>query len=58
VEDNITVLCNLHFLDLVQQYGDRVIALNKGQLVFEGKPSEIDDALFKKIYGKDAQRIG
>ena len=58
VEDNITVLCSLHFLDLVQQYGDRVIALNDGKLVFEGKPSEIDDERFRDIYGRDAERIG
>lgn len=57
-EDNLTVLCSLHFLDLVQEYGDRVIALNEGQLVFEGLPSEIDDARFKEIYGQDAERIG
>ena len=57
-EDGFTVLCSLHFLDLVQQYGDKVIALNDGQLVFEGPPSEIDDVRFREIYGKDAQRIG
>lgn len=57
-EDGITVLCSLHFLDLVQQYGDRVIALNQGKLVFQGKPSEIDDVRFKEIYGKEAERIG
>jgi len=57
-EDGMTVLCSLHFLDLVQQYGDRVIALNKGRLVFEGRPSEIDDQRFKDIYGEEAQRIG
>ncbi len=57
-EDNITVLCSLHFLDLVQEYGDRVIALNEGRLVFEGPPSDIDDVRFKEIYGQDAERIG
>ncbi len=57
-QDNITVLCSLHFLDLVQQYGDHVIALNDGQVVFEGTPREIDDERFKEIYGKEAERIG
>ena len=57
-EDRISVLCSLHFLDLVQEYGDHVIALNEGRLVFEGAPSEIDDARFKDIYGQDAERIG
>ncbi len=57
-EDGITVLCSLHFLDLVQQYADRAIALNEGRLVFNGLPVEIDDRRFKEIYGKDAERIG
>lgn len=56
--DGVTVLCSLHFLDLVHRYADRVIALNQGQLVFEGLPSEIDDKKFKDIYGRDAERVG
>jgi len=57
-EDGATVLCSLHFLDLVQEYGQRVIALNEGRLVFEGLPDEIDDAKFKDIYGQEAERVG
>lgn len=57
-EDGITVICSLHFLDLVQRYADQVIALNQGKLVFEGLPHEIDDQRFREIYGKDAERIG
>jgi phosphonate transport system ATP-binding protein len=57
-EDGVMVLCSLHFLDLVHQYADRVIALNEGRLVFEGPPAEIDDAKFKEIYGKEAERVG
>jgi phosphonate transport system ATP-binding protein len=57
-EDGITVLCSLHFLDLVQQYGTRAIALNDGRLVFDGRPDEIDDAKFIEIYGQEAERIG
>ncbi len=57
-EDGVMVLCSLHFLDLVHQYADRVIALNEGRLVFEGTPKEIDDDKFKEIYGKEAERVG
>jgi len=57
-EDGITVLCSLHFLDLVQQYGTRAIALNDGKLVFDGTPEQIDDAMFIDIYGREAERIG
>ncbi|RME43784.1 MAG: phosphonate ABC transporter ATP-binding protein [Caldilineae bacterium] len=57
-EDGITVICSLHFLDLVQRYADRVVALKDGKLVFDGLPEEIDDRRFKEIYGEEAQRIG
>jgi phosphonate transport system ATP-binding protein len=57
-EDGITVLCSLHFLDLVQQYSTRAVALNEGRLVFDGSPSEIDDEKFLEIYGQEAERIG
>lgn len=57
-EDGVTVLCSLHFLDLVHRYADRVVALNEGRLVFSGLPDEIDDKKFKEIYGKEAERVG
>jgi phosphonate transport system ATP-binding protein len=57
-ELGVTVICSLHFLDLVHRYADRVIALNNGYVVFDGLPSEIDDVKFKEIYGRDAERVG
>jgi len=56
-ERGITVLCSLHFLDLVHRYATRAIALKDGELVFEGLPQEIDDAQFKAIYGQEAERV-
>jgi len=57
-EDGVMVLCSLHFLDLVHRYADRAVALNEGKLMFDGTPEEIDDAKFKDIYGKEAERVG
>ena len=56
-EYGITVLCSLHFLDLVHRYATRAIALKDGLLVFDGLPTEIDDEHFKSIYGQEAERI-
>lgn len=56
-ERGITILCSLHFLDLVHRYATRAIALKDGELVFEGLPTQIDDAQFKAIYGQDAERV-
>jgi phosphonate transport system ATP-binding protein len=57
-DEGVTILCSLHFLDLVERYSQRVIALNDGRLVFEGTATELDDARFKDIYGREAERIG
>ena len=56
-ELKITVLCSLHFLDLVHRYATHAIALKDGELVFQGLPKEIDDAQFKAIYGQEAERV-
>jgi phosphonate transport system ATP-binding protein len=56
-ERGITILCSLHFLDLVHRYATRAIALKDGKVVFEGLPKQIDDAQFKAIYGQEAERV-
>lgn len=56
-EFGITVICNLHFLSLVREYGTRVVALKGGELIFEGSPSEIDEDWFKRIYGEEAVEV-
>ncbi len=59
-EQNITVLCSLHYLDLVQRYATRVIGLRDGELVYEGTGDDIrriTDEEFKHIYGEEAQRL-
>lgn len=60
-EDGITVMCSLHFLDLVQRYSTKVIGLRDGRVVFEGTKediAQINDERFKEIYGEDAKRLG
>jgi phosphonate transport system ATP-binding protein len=56
-ERGITVLCSLHFLDLVHRYATTAIALKDGELVFQGLPQQIDDVQFKTIYGQEAERV-
>lgn len=56
-EDKMTVICSLHFLDLVHRYASRVIGLKDGRKVFEGLPQEIDKARFKEVYGEEAQEV-
>lgn len=48
----ITTLVNLHFLDLARQFGDRVIGMRAGKVVFDGTGAEADDTVFEDIYGR------
>src|SRR5262245_33462685 len=56
-EDGITVIANLHFLSLARRYATRVVALNAGRIVFDGLPTEIDEARFRQIYGEEAVEV-
>jgi len=52
-----TIICNLHFLSLVRQYATRVIALKKGEMVFDGSALDINEAWFREIYGEEAREV-
>lgn len=56
-QDHITVLCSLHFLDLVHRYATRVVGLKAGELVFDGLPSELTAEKFKEVYGEEAEMV-
>lgn len=59
-DEGITVICSLHYLDLVQRYATRVIGLKDGQIVYRGSQEEIrrmTDEEFKEIYGAEAVRV-
>jgi len=52
-ELGITTLVNLHFLDLAREYGQRIIGLRQGELVYDGSARKVSDADFREIYGRD-----
>jgi len=51
-ELGITTLVNLHFLDLAKVYGERIIGLRSGELVYDGTGAQADEAVFREIYGR------
>lgn len=56
-QDDITVLCSLHFLDLVHRYASRVVGLKAGEVVFDGLPDELTPERFKEVYGEEAEMV-
>lgn len=57
VEFGITVLANLHSLELARQYCGRLIGLSAGRLVFDGCPAELTDAKIRDLYGLESDEI-
>lgn len=49
-ELQITCIVNLHQVEVAQQYSDRIIGINEGQVVFEGCTEELSLSWINRIY--------
>ncbi len=52
-ELNITVIANMHHVDMALQYARRVIGIRDGRIVFDGPSSKVTNNLLKEIYGRE-----
>lgn len=50
----ITVLCNLHDLDLAKEYCGRLVGMAQGRVVFDGAPDALTEATARELYGLEA----
>ncbi|MER3479337.1 MAG: phosphonate ABC transporter ATP-binding protein [Meiothermus sp.] len=48
--DGVTVVINIHTLELARQYARRIVAFRRGRLVFDGTPADLTDELVDEIY--------
>ncbi|MBN9260703.1 MAG: phosphonate ABC transporter ATP-binding protein [Hyphomicrobium sp.] len=53
----ITVLCNLHSLDLARTYCDRLIGMAAGRVVFDAAPEMLTDEVARELYGLEADDV-
>jgi len=51
-ELGITTIVNLHFLDLARVYGERIIGMRDGEIVYDGSGADADENVFRDIYGR------
>ncbi|MBO5597939.1 MAG: phosphonate ABC transporter ATP-binding protein [Oribacterium sp.] len=49
-EMNISILINIHHVDLALKYCSRVIGINAGEIVYDGPAAEVDKEVLNKIY--------
>ena len=52
-EMNISVLINIHHVDLALKYCDRVIGIKAGEIVYDGPSKDVDSEILKEIYGRE-----
>lgn len=55
VDRGLTVVVNIHLMDLARQYTTRMIGLRAGETVYDGPAAEATDADFEEIYGRPIQ---
>ncbi|MDO8980418.1 MAG: phosphonate ABC transporter ATP-binding protein [Afipia sp.] len=53
----ITVICNLHSLDLARTYCDRLIGMSAGRIVFDGTPVALTDSIARELYDLEAGEV-
>ena len=52
-EMNITVIINIHHVDLALQYAKRIIGIQAGKIVYDGPVSGVTDEVLRMIYGRE-----
>jgi len=56
-EMGITILVNLHQVDVARKYARRILGFNSGELVFDGPSENLKNKQIKKIYGTETDEL-
>ena len=54
---NIACIVNLHQLDVAMRYATRIIGLAKGEMIFDGTPQQLNNAVIEKIYNTSMENL-
>ena len=49
-KQNITVLVNIHVLELAKRYAKRILALRQGHIIFDGPPVALTQEILDEVY--------
>lgn len=52
-----TVLCSLHQPELAREFGDRIVGISEGSLVFDGTPEQFTDSVCEWLYHGALDRL-
>ena len=55
-EMGISILLNIHHVELAIEYADRIIGIRSGKIVYDGPSKNVDQAVLDTIYGEAPER--
>ena len=53
-EMGISILLNIHHVELALEYADRIIGIRAGRIVYDGPSANVDQTMLDAIYGDDS----
>ncbi|GAA3586165.1 phosphonate ABC transporter ATP-binding protein [Gibbsiella greigii] len=56
-QKGISVMVNLHSVELVKSHCTRVIGIAQGRIVFDGHPTQLDETLLHTLYGDEVNQL-
>lgn len=56
-EMGITLIVNLHQVNVAINYSDRILGVNSGRIVFDGGPDELTSDRIAEIYGTESEQL-
>ena len=56
-EMKITILLNIHHVDLALEYATSVIGIKDGQIIYHGPSKDVNDKILTQIYGDSIDEI-
>ncbi len=54
-ELNMSVLINIHHVDLALKYADRVIGIKAGEIIYDGPSQDVTSEVLTQIYGRELE---
>lgn len=52
-DEKITVIVNLHVMELARRYADRIVAFRAGEVVYDGTPEGLTPDIVEEVYRTD-----
>ncbi len=51
----ISILLNIHHIELAMEYASRIIGIRSGKIVYDGPAKDVNQTVLDAIYGEEAE---